>query len=177
MELTTDSEMRAESMTPAADGTTPDLVTQLRTLLSLKLSDHWADYLALENQEPDLVVRQHHRAILRYVFGVLIGEGVQLAPKADLPPPPPEILPPPPTPVIDEEEVEEDDEELDAIPEPEPIVLDDEDDDELEGEIDGVTEEDSEPEVSAIEGEEQPDDPSETTPPAEAPAEEPPKKA
>jgi hypothetical protein len=128
-ELTTDSEQRAESMAPGPDGEIPDAVTQLRTLLALKLSEDWADYLALENQEPDLVIQQHHRSIIRKVFGVLLAEGVPLAPKAELPPPPPEILPPPPAPVIDEEEGEEDDEELDAIPEPEPEILDDDEDD------------------------------------------------
>ena len=155
-------------MTPGPDGVVPDAATQLRTLLSLKLSEHWADYLALENQEPDLVVRQHHRAIVRTIFGVLIAEGVQLAPKAELPPPPPEIIPPPPTPVIDEEEVEEDDEELDAIPEPLPIILDDEDEDE------DAEEGDEEPELEPepTEEEEQPDDPSEAKPPEEEPKKE-----
>ncbi len=130
-ELTSDSEMRADSMAPGADGKEPDAITQLRTFLAMKLSDDWADYLALENQnqEPDIVVKQHYRSIIRRIFGALIAEGVALTPKAELPPPPPEILPPPPTPVIEEEEEDEDDEELDAIPEPELDNLDDDEDD------------------------------------------------
>ncbi len=172
-ELMTDSEMRSVAMTPGPDGVTPDAATQLRTLLALKLNEDWADYLALENQEPDLVIQQHHRSILRNVFGVLLAENVGLTPNADLPPPPPEVLPPPPTPVIDEEEADEDDDELDAIPEPEPVNLDDEDDDELDAipepvnlddaEGDSETPSEDDGEVAPLEGE-QPDDPSE--PPA-----------
>ena len=179
-ELMTDSEMRSVAMTPGPDGVTPDAATQLRTLLALKLNEDWADYLALENQEPDLVIQQHHRSILRNVFGVLLAENVALAPKADLPPPPPEILPPPPTPVIDEEEADEDDDELDAIPEPEPVNLDDEEDDEApadevdgdpEGEAVGELPVEDEAGVAPLEGE-QPDDPSEPLATEETPKKE-----
>ncbi len=155
-ELLADSEARAICMAPSADGTTPDPLTQLRTLLALKLKDDYADYVALEKGVPDLIVQQHYRTLVHHVFSTLVEEGIALAPIADLPPPPPAPMPPlPPAPVIDEDE-DNDADDLnipDAEPEPEP------------------TEEELVENEEPLEEEPSQDDPSEPTEQAEPPAE------
>jgi hypothetical protein len=83
-DLTVDAEARATSAGAFASHpeTNPD--QQLRTLLSIKLQEAFADFRALESQDPDIVVPQHYGTVLREVFAVLQAEGVPLAP------PPPE---------------------------------------------------------------------------------------
>jgi hypothetical protein len=79
-DLTADAEARATSA-GAFEGqpeTNPE--QQLRTLLSLKLQESYADFLALESQDPDVVIQQHYGTVLREVFTVLKAEGVPLAP-------------------------------------------------------------------------------------------------
>jgi hypothetical protein len=75
-ELTVDSEDRAASMAAPEAATSPD--AQFRTLLSLKLQEDFEDFAALEKEEPDIVVQQHYRTVLRHVFEVLRAEGVRL---------------------------------------------------------------------------------------------------
>ncbi len=90
-ELTTDSEARALAMSVGTD-TTPDAVTQLRTLLALKLQEDYADFLALQKESPDAIVQQHYRALINHVFEVLLGEQIPLTvPSENVAPPP---LPP-----------------------------------------------------------------------------------
>ncbi len=121
-ELLADSEARVICMAPDADGITPDPLTQLRTLLALKLKDDYADYVALETAVPDLIVQQHYRTLVHHVFTTLIEEGIALAPISALPPPPPEPMPPlPPAPVIDENEDDDVDDLNIPDAEPEPV--------------------------------------------------------
>jgi hypothetical protein len=75
-ELTADSEDRAASMGAHGDAPVADPGAQLRTLLALKLQEDYADFLALEQEAPDIVVQQHYRTVLRHVFEVLTHEGV-----------------------------------------------------------------------------------------------------
>ncbi len=75
-ELKTDSEDRAASQGPPEAPEAPD--ASLRTLLCLKLQEDFEDFLALEKEEPDIVVQQHYRTVLRHVFEVLRTEGVKL---------------------------------------------------------------------------------------------------
>ncbi len=90
-ELTTDSEARALAMSAGSDAT-PDAVTQLRTLLALKLQEDYADFLTLQKESPDAIVQQHYRALINHVFEVLLGEQIPLtAPAENVAPPP---LPP-----------------------------------------------------------------------------------
>jgi hypothetical protein len=79
-DLTADAEARATSAGAFASEpeTNPD--QQLRTLLALKLQEAYADFLALESQDPDIVVQQHYGTVIREVFAVLKAEGVPLAP-------------------------------------------------------------------------------------------------
>lgn len=77
-ELTNDSEARAVSMKAGGDTEAPDPATQLRTLVSLKLEEDYADFLALDNEAPDIIVQQHYRDLIRHVFAVLAGEGFEL---------------------------------------------------------------------------------------------------
>jgi hypothetical protein len=58
---------------------------QLRTLLVLKLQEDYEDFVALEQESPDIVVQQHYRTVLRHVFEVLTTEGVQFTQPAPLP--------------------------------------------------------------------------------------------
>ena len=116
-ELLADSETRALSMAAGTDAPPPDALTQLRTLLTLKLQDDYSDYIALESRSTDLIVQQHYRGLIRNVFSTLRAEGIALS--GELPPPPPEPpapLPPPPVDLDDEEE----DEDLDIVEEAEP---------------------------------------------------------
>lgn len=73
-------EMREDAETRAASaGEAPeDAAAQLRTLLAFKLQEDFADFLALETEAPDLVIKQHYPVLLRHVFEVLQGEGVKL---------------------------------------------------------------------------------------------------
>ncbi len=71
-ELREDAEIRAASEPAAA----ADAAAQLRTVLSFKLQDDHADFLALEKEAPDQVVKQHYPVLLRHVFEVLRQEGV-----------------------------------------------------------------------------------------------------
>jgi hypothetical protein len=48
-----------------------DPAAQLRTLLGLKLRDPYADFLALEKESNDIVVKQYYPTIMRQVFEVL----------------------------------------------------------------------------------------------------------
>ena len=75
-ELTVDSEDRAASTAAPEAAASPD--AQFRTLLSLKLQEDFEDFAALEKEEPDIVVQQHYRTVLRHVFEVLRAEGVRL---------------------------------------------------------------------------------------------------
>jgi hypothetical protein len=84
-DLTADAEARATSAGAFAGQPETNPEQQLRTLLSLKLQESYADFLALESQDPDIVVQQHYGTVLREVFAVLKAEGVPLAP----PPEPP----------------------------------------------------------------------------------------
>ena len=77
-ELTNDSEARAVSMKAGGDTEAPDPATQLRTLISLKLEEDYADFLALDNEAPDIIVQQHYRDLIRHVFAVLAEEGFEL---------------------------------------------------------------------------------------------------
>jgi hypothetical protein len=86
-DLAADAEARATSAGAFAPNPETNLDQQLRTLLSLKLQEAYADFLALESQDPDIVVQQHYGTVLREVFAVLKAEGVPLAP-----PPEPPVL-------------------------------------------------------------------------------------
>jgi len=93
-ELTADSEARAFAMAAGTTEASPDPVTQLRTLLALKLQDDYADFLALEKESPDFVVQQHYRSLIRHVFQVLASEQVPLRVPEEpivVPPLPPQI--------------------------------------------------------------------------------------
>ncbi|MEQ1853296.1 MAG: hypothetical protein ABMA01_17085 [Chthoniobacteraceae bacterium] len=77
-ELTSDSETRAMAMDAGTPDASPDPVTQLRTLLALKLQEDYADFLVLDKELPDAVVQQHYRSLIRHVFEVLQGEQIPL---------------------------------------------------------------------------------------------------
>jgi hypothetical protein len=79
-DLTVDAEARATSAGAFASQPETNPEQQLRTLLSLKLQEAYADFLALDSQDPDIVVQQHYGTVLREVFTVLKAEGVPLAP-------------------------------------------------------------------------------------------------
>lgn len=85
-DLTIDAEARATSAGAFASQPETNLDQQLRTLLSLKLQEAYADFLALESQDPDIVVQQHYGTVLREVFAVLKAEGVPFAYPAGEPP-------------------------------------------------------------------------------------------
>ena len=70
-ELTQHSEDLAVSVGAVSGEPVNDPAAQLRTLLALKLRDHFADFLALEKDSNDIVVRQHYPTIMRQVFEVL----------------------------------------------------------------------------------------------------------
>ncbi len=70
-ELTQHSEDLAVSVGAVSGEPVNDAAVQLRTLLALKLRDHFADFLALEKDSNDIVVRQHYPTIMRQVFEVL----------------------------------------------------------------------------------------------------------
>ncbi|MEQ1859432.1 MAG: hypothetical protein ABMA13_05810 [Chthoniobacteraceae bacterium] len=78
-DLTGDAEARATSA-GIFSGEQPPPDTQLRTLLALKLTECYADFAALEQEDRDLVIPQHYRTVLAEVFEVLKAEGVPLAP-------------------------------------------------------------------------------------------------
>jgi hypothetical protein len=75
-ELTADSEDRAASTGLVAGAPVEDSNLQLRNLLILKLKDDYDDFLALENESPDVVAPKHYRTVLAHVFEVLAGEGI-----------------------------------------------------------------------------------------------------
>jgi len=77
-ELTADSEARAQAMAAGTAEPAPDAVTQLRTLLALKLQDDYADFLTLQKQSPDAIVQQHYPGLIKHVFEVLAGEQIPL---------------------------------------------------------------------------------------------------
>jgi hypothetical protein len=77
-ELTADSEARAQAMAAGTAEAAPDAVTQLRTLLALKLQDDYADFLTLQKQSPDAIVQQHYPGLIKHVFEVLAGEQIPL---------------------------------------------------------------------------------------------------
>jgi hypothetical protein len=79
-DLAVDAEARATSAGAFSSQPETNLDQQLRTLLSIKLQEAFADFLALESQDPDIVVPQHYGTVLREVFAVLKAEGVPLAP-------------------------------------------------------------------------------------------------
>ena len=93
-ELTADSETRALAMAAGTTEGSPDSVTQLRTLLALKLQDDYADFLTLEKESPDAVVQQHYRGLIRHVFEVLAAEQVPLRVPEE-----PVVIPPLPPPI------------------------------------------------------------------------------
>jgi hypothetical protein len=84
-ELTADAEARAVSVGAMNDQPVQDPNAQLRTLLVLKLQEDYEDFVALEQESPDIVVQQHYRTVLRHVFEVLTTEGVQFTQPAPLP--------------------------------------------------------------------------------------------
>jgi len=88
-ELTSDSEARALAMAAGTTNATPDAVTQLRTLLALKLQEDYADFLTLQKESPDAIVQQHYRGLISHVFDVLCGEQIPLSV-----PPEPVVAPP-----------------------------------------------------------------------------------
>ena len=93
-ELTSDSEARALAMAAGTTDAAPDAVTQLRTLLALKLQEDYADFLALQKESPDAIVQQHYRGLINHVFEVLLGEQIPLSvpPEAVVAPPlPPSV--------------------------------------------------------------------------------------
>lgn len=77
-DLTADAEARATSAGAFVDGPAPAPEAQLRALLGLKLKDHYADFLALEQLDRDLVIPQHYRTVLADVFEILKAESVPL---------------------------------------------------------------------------------------------------
>ncbi len=88
-ELTSDSEARALAMAAGTADAVPDAVTQLRTLLALKLQEDYADFLTLQKESPDAIVQQHYRGLITHVFDVLRAEQIPLSV-----PPEPVIAPP-----------------------------------------------------------------------------------
>lgn len=76
-DLTSDAEARAASA-GVFSGEQPAPDAQLRTLLGLKLAEHYADFAALEQEDRDLVIPAHYRTVLAEVFAVLKAEGVPL---------------------------------------------------------------------------------------------------
>ena len=82
-ELTSDSEARAFAMAAGTAEPAPDAVTQLRTLLALKLQEDYADFLTLQKESPDAIVQQHYRGLINHVFDVLLGEQVPLSVPAE----------------------------------------------------------------------------------------------
>jgi hypothetical protein len=88
-ELTSDSEARALAMAAGTADAAPDAVTQLRTLLALKLQEDYADFLTLQKESPDAIVQQHYRGLIQHVFEVLRSEQVPLNV-----PPEPVVAPP-----------------------------------------------------------------------------------
>jgi hypothetical protein len=88
-ELTSDSEARALAMASGTADAAPDAVTQLRTLLALKLQEDYADFLTLQKESPDAIVQQHYRGLINHVFEVLRGEQIPLSV-----PPEPVVAPP-----------------------------------------------------------------------------------
>ena len=70
-DLTQHSEDLAVSVGAVTGEPIHDAAAQLRTLLALKLREHYADFLALEKDANDIVVRQHYPTIMRQVFEVL----------------------------------------------------------------------------------------------------------
>jgi hypothetical protein len=95
-ELTTDSEARALAMAAGSSDAAPDAVTQLRTLLALKLQEDYADFLTLQKESPDAIVQQHYRGLINHVFEVLRGEQIPLTvpPEPVVEPPlPPAVAP------------------------------------------------------------------------------------
>lgn len=88
-ELTSDSEVRAFAMAAGTTEAAPDAVTQLRTLLALKLQEDYADFLTLQKESPDAIVQQHYRGLINHVFEVLLGEQIPLSV-----PPEPVLAPP-----------------------------------------------------------------------------------
>ena len=93
-ELTSDSEARALAMEAGTSEASPDSVTQLRTLLALKLQEDYADFLLLEKESPDAVVQQHYRGLIRHVFEVLTAEQIPLKVPEE-----PVVIPPLPPPI------------------------------------------------------------------------------
>jgi hypothetical protein len=83
-DLTQHSEDLATSMGVMSGEPVSDTGLQLRALLALKLQDDFADFLALEKEANDLVVRQHYQGLLRHVFEVLQQLEVPLKSGADL---------------------------------------------------------------------------------------------
>ena len=95
-ELTSDSEARALAMAAGTTEAAPDAVTQLRTLLALKLQEDYADFLTLQKESPDAIVQQHYRGLINHVFDVLRGEQIPLSVPAEpvvAPPLPPAVAP------------------------------------------------------------------------------------
>lgn len=76
-DLTADAETRATS-SGGFSGEQPAPDAQLRTLLGLKLAEHYADFAALEQEDRDIVIPQHYRTVLTEVFAVLKAEGIPL---------------------------------------------------------------------------------------------------
>ena len=81
-ELTQHSEDLATSTGAMSGEPVTDTGAQLRTLLALKLQENYADFLALEKESNDLVVRQHFKGLIGHIFEVLQQLDVPL--KADL---------------------------------------------------------------------------------------------
>src|SRR5207244_6686796 len=90
-ELTSDSEARALAMAAGTTEAAPDAVTQLRTLLALKLQEDYADFLTLQKESPDAIVQQHYRGLIQHIFEILRGEQIPLSV-----PPEPVVAPPHP---------------------------------------------------------------------------------
>jgi hypothetical protein len=89
-EMREDAEMRAASGGAASEPDAAEAAAQLRSLLALKLQEDFADFLALELEAPDLVIKRHYPVLLRHVFEVLRQEGVPLTePPAEGAPPAP----------------------------------------------------------------------------------------
>ncbi len=93
-ELTSDSEVRALAMSAGTSDAAPDAVTQLRTLLALKLQEDYADFLTLQKESPDAIVQQHYRGLINHVFEILRAEKIPLSVPTE-----PVIEPPLPPPV------------------------------------------------------------------------------
>ena len=70
-EMSQHSEDVATSIGAMAGEQVADTGTQLRSLLSLKLQEDYADFLALQKESNDVVVQQHYRSVLEHVFEVL----------------------------------------------------------------------------------------------------------